>query len=458
LHLHLIAKEATVENKKISIVDQTIRDAHQSLWGNRMPTDMMTSIAPIMDQVGYRAIGVTGARAGVIGSRDLKESDMFHRMRALSQLIKKTPIRGSFQPWSAFGFDVEPLAVIELYVRQTFAAGVKQFWVCDYQNMIDRTTYLVKMAKDLGAEIIMAILYSASPVHTDELFAKKTAIIANMGVDAIHIEDASGVLTPERAKTLLPVIMKEAKGIRVELHGHCYVGLAPQYYVEGMQAGIRTFHTAVSPLANDSSLPSTEGTIRNARALGLEVDIDEDALKAESEHFRKEATARGMRIGVPVEFNLENFQHQLPGGMLGTMRNQLTDIKQEHRFPEILEEIKLIRKEFGYPVMATPYSQIVGAQALFNVTSGGRYKIVSDETIMYLAGIIGTIDGPVDQNVKDKILSMPKAKKFLNWKPADITIDDLRKLAPGLTDDQLLTRISDPDKEFKDKLRTLYGR
>jgi oxaloacetate decarboxylase alpha subunit len=324
--------------------------------------------------------------------------------------------------------------------------------------MIDRTTYLVKMAKDLGAEIIMAILYSASPVHTDELFAKKTAIIANMGVDAIHIEDASGVLTPERAKTLLPVIMKEAKGIRVELHGHCYVGLAPQYYVEGMQAGIRTFHTAVSPLANDSSLPSTEGTIRNARALGLEVDIDEDALKAESEHFRKEATARGMRIGVPVEFNLENFQHQLPGGMLGTMRNQLTDIKQEHRFPEILEEIKLIRKEFGYPVMATPYSQIVGAQALFNVTSGGRYKIVSDETIMYLAGIIGTIDGPVDQNVKDKILSMPKAKKFLNWKPADITIDDLRKLAPGLTDDQLLTRISDPDKEFKDKLRTLYGR
>ena len=126
--------------------------------------------------------------------------------------------------------------------------------------------------------------------------------------------------------------------------------------------------------------------------------------------------------------------------------------------PEVLEEIVRVREDFGYPVMATPYSQIVGAQALFNVTSGGRYKVVSDETIMYLAGTLGEIDGPVDQNVKDKILSMPKAKKFLNWKPPEITIDDLRKLSPGLSDDDLLIRIADPDRELKDKLVTLYGR
>jgi oxaloacetate decarboxylase alpha subunit len=144
--------------------------------------------------------------------------------------------------------------------------------------------------------------------------------------------------------------------------------------------------------------------------------------------------------------------------MLGTMRNQLVDIKQEHRFPEVMEELGRVREEFGYPVMATPYSQICGAQALFNVTSGGRYKVVVDEAIMYMAGIIGDIDGPVDQNVKDKILSMPKAKKFLNWKPADITLDDLRRLEPGLSDDDLLMRISDPDKELKDRLKVLYGR
>ena len=373
-------------------------------------------------------------------------------------MIKKTPIRGSFTPWAAFGFDVEPLAVIEMLIRRTVANGINELWVCDYQNMVDRTSYLVRVAKEAGAKVVMALLYAASPVHTDKLFAKKARIIAGMGVDAIHIEDASGVLTPERARTLLPAIMAEVNDLRVELHGHCYIGLAPQYYVEGMQLGIRTLHTAVSPLANDSSLPSTEATIVNARALGLTVDLNEEALKMESDHFRKEATARGMRIGAPLEYNIENFKHQLPGGMLGTMRNQLADIKQEHRMPEVLEEIVRVREDFGYPVMATPYSQIVGAQALFNVTSGGRYKVVSDETIMYLAGTLGEIDGPVDQNVKDKILSMPKAKKFLNWKPPEITIDDLRKLSPGLSDDDLLIRIADPDRELKDKLVTLYGR
>lgn len=446
-----------MEEKKLYLVDQTIRDAHQSLWGNRMPTDMMTSIAPVMDEVGYSAIAVTGARGGIVGIRDLNEN-IFDRFKKLSALIKKTPLRGSFQAWSAFGFDVEPIAVIELLVKCLSAHGIKQFWMCDYQNMVDRTSYFVRVAKKEGAEVVMGLLYSLSPVHTDELFARKTRIIADMGVDAIHIEDASGVLTPDRARTFFPAVIAEAKGLRIEFHSHCYIGLAPQCYVEALKLGITTLHTAVLPLANDSSLPSAENTIANARSLGFSIDLNEDALKTESEHFRKEAIAKGMRIGVPLEYNIENFRHQLPGGMLGTARNQLAEIKQEHRLPEVLEEIVRVREDFGYPVMATPYSQIVGAQALFNVTSGGRYKVVPDEAILYLTGAIGEIDGHVDQNVMDKVMSSPKAKKLANWKPADITVDDLRKLEPGLSDDDLLTRIANPDRELKNKLKELYGR
>ena len=120
-----------------------------------------------------------------------------------------------------------------------------------------------------------------------------------------------------------------------------------------------------------------------------------------------------MRIGVPLEYNIQNFEHQLPGGMMGTMRNQLAEIKQEQRLEEVLEEIAGIRQEFGYPVIGYTLLSDSGAQALFNVTSGGRYKIVSDEVIMYMLGIYGETDGPVDQNVKDKILGSPKAKKWV---------------------------------------------
>lgn len=447
-----------MKDNELCFVDQTIRDAQQSLWGFRMPTEMIIPIAPVMDQVGYKAIAVIGGRGVVVAIRYLHEN-ILERFRLLSQAMPRTPLRSAFVPWAAFGFNVEPLAVSELWIRRTVANGIKGFWVCDYQNMMDRLTYLVRVAREVGAYVVGGVQYTLSPVHTDELFEQKTRKLAELeGVDIIQLEDASGILTPERTRTLLPAIVAGSRGKPVEFHAHCNMGLAPQCYAEAVKLGIKTLHTAVSPLANDTSLPSTENTLRNARRLGHFPNLNEEALKTVSDHFRKSAQEREMRIGAPLEYDIQPFEHQLPGGMMGTMRNQLAELKQEHRLEEVLEEIARIRQEFGYPVMATPYSQIVGAQALFNVTSGGRYKVVSDEVIMYMVGIYGETDGPLDQNVKDKILASPKAKKWFNWKPAEITIEDLRKLEPGLSDDDLLLRIANPDREFKDRLNALYGR
>ncbi|MDD3654633.1 MAG: hypothetical protein PHO01_10690 [Desulfotomaculaceae bacterium] len=442
----------------IQYVDQTIRDAQQSLWGFRMPTDMISSIAPVMDRVGYEAIGVNGGRGAVVAAKYLKEN-LFERFRLLSRLMPGSILRSSFTAWAAFGFDVEPVAVTELWIRRAVASGVKSFWICDYQNMMDRLNYLVGVAKEEGAQVVGGLMYALSPVHTDELFAEKTRKLAELdGIDIIQLEDASGVLTPERTKTLMPAIAAASKGKPVELHCHCNVGLAAQCYVEAMKLGIKTLHTAVSPLANDTSLPSIENTIDNARCLGFSSNIDEEALKTVSEHFRKIAQERGMRIGVPLEYNLWKFQHQLPGGMMGTLRNQLAEIKREKRLDEVLEEVARVREDFGYPVMATPYSQFVGVQALFNVIGGGRYNVVSDEVAMYMLGLYGEADGPINQDAKDKILNSAKAKKLAKWRPTEITIEDLRKLEPGLDDDELLLRIAHPDGAFKERLNILFGR
>jgi oxaloacetate decarboxylase alpha subunit len=165
-----------------------------------------------------------------------------------------------------------------------------------------------------------------------------------------------------------------------------------------------------------------------------------------------------MRIGVPLEYDVFQFEHQLPGGMMGTLRNQLAELKQEYRLDDVLEEMSVIRWELGYPIMGTPYSQIVGVQALFNVTSGGRYKIVPDEIIKYVLGFYGEPDGTIDPNIKDKILSLPKAKWWMSWKPPEVTVEDLRKLEPGLSDDELLVKLINPQEEFKKKLNVLYGK
>jgi oxaloacetate decarboxylase alpha subunit len=441
---------------KIEFVDQSIRDAQQSLWGFRMPTEMMTSIAPVMDQVGYKAIAVVGGQGAVVAIKHLKEN-IFERFRLLAQLMPRTPLRSSFVTWAPFGFKVEPLAVGELWIKRAVANGIRSFWVCDNQTMMDRLGYLVNVAKKEGAEVVGVVGYSHSPVYTDELLVEKTRLMAGLeGVDKIHLEDPSGVLTPERTRTLLPALVAACQGKPVELHVHCNTGLAAPCYVEAMKLGIRTLHTAVSPLANDTSLPSTENTIENARYLGFSTNLDEDALKTVSDHFRRMAQEKGMKIGVPQEYNLRHYEHQIPGGMVGTLRNQLADLKKEDRLDEVLEEVARVREDLGYPMMGTPYSQIVGVQSVLNVL-GGRYKVITDEVIQYCLGYYGEPDNPVNQDVKDIVLSSPKAKKFANWRPDDITIEDLRKIEPGLSDDDLLLRMANPDSVFKNKLNQLYG-
>jgi oxaloacetate decarboxylase alpha subunit len=380
-------------------------------------------------------------------------------MRLMSRKLQKTPLRGSFWAWNLQGWDLEPLAPIELWIKVQVANGIKSFWICDYQNLNDRLSHLVGIAKSLGAEVVVALLYSVSPVHTDRHFEEKARKITEVpGVDAIHVEDASGLLTPERTRKFLPAVRRGSSDMPIQFHAHCTNGLAPLCYLEAMKLGFNTLHTAVAPLANANSLPPIEQTLKNANRLGFTSDLDLDALQAVSDHFTDIAVKNDLPMGKPSEYDVFLYEHQLPGGMMGTLKNQLTEMGMENRMDELLEEVARVRKDFGYPVMATPYSQIVGSQAVFNITSGERYKIVPDEVIKYAAGIYGEPDGEMDEEVKDKILSSPKAKKLAGWAPPDISLEDIRKtIGSDLSDEHLLLRLLNPDAEVKGKLRPLYG-
>ena len=443
-----------MKDKKLYFVDQTIRDAQQSLWGFTMRTDMITPIAEIMDRVGYKAIGTVGGNGSVVQVRKLNE-DPWERVRVLSKLITRTPIRGSYQIWGLASFDRStPRDIITLWIKRSVANGIKSLWVCDYQDDIEKFVYFARIAKTEGAEVVGSLMYTSSPAHTSEHWARKTRQIAEAKdcVDRIMIEDASGVITPEGTRELVSAVQKNCEGIPLEFHSHCNSGLAPLCYLEAIKAGVTTVHTAVAPLANGTSLPATETIVRNARRMGYSPDLDEDALAAVSAHFRKIAEKEGLPIGVPMEYDLFHFEHQVPGGMMTNLTRQLREVGMEHRLDEILEEVVLVRKEFGYPVMATPYSQIVGAQAVENIVSGERYKQITDETIKYVLGYYGESVVPIDQNVIDRIMSLPRTKEFLNWKPEGYlkSVEELRQeIGPELSDDDLLLRILIPGKPLK---------
>ena len=440
--------------KKIEFIDQTIRDAQQSLWGYLMRTDHITPIAEAMDRVGYKAIATVGSQAFTVQVRTLQE-DPWERIRLLSRLITKTPIRGSYVIFALSSFDLStPRDIITLWIKRSVANGIKSFWVCDYQTDMEKFIYFARIAKEEGAEVVPSLMYTSSPVHTNELWASKTRMIASARdcVDRIMIEDASGVITPEATRKLVATVLANCEGLPVEFHSHCNPGLAPLCYLEAIKAGITTLHTAVAPLANGTSLPAIETILHNAKKLGFTSDIDEDALAQVSAHFRKVAEEEGLPIGVPTEYDVFHYEHQVPGGMMTNLTRQLREVGMLNRLDEILDEVVLVRKDFGYPVMATPYSQIVGAQAVENVISGERYKQFTDEAIKYLLGYYGEPVGPVDQNVKDKVMSLSRTKEFINWQPENYLkpVDELRReIGPDLSDDDLILKILIPGQPVK---------
>jgi pyruvate/oxaloacetate carboxyltransferase/biotin carboxyl carrier protein len=440
--------------KEISFVDQTLRDAQQSLWGFMMRTDHMTPIAEMMDSVGYRAIATVGSQAFTVQVRNLNE-DPWERIRILSKLITRTPVRGSYQIGSLSSFDLStPREIITLWIKRSVANGIKSFWICDYQYEMEKFVYFARIAKAEGAEVVPALMYTSSPGHTNEHWARKTRLLAGAReyIDRIMIEDASGVITPEGTRELVSTVQENCEGLPLEFHCHCNSGLAPLCYLEAIQSGVTTVHTAVAPLANGTSLPATETILRNARRLGYSADLNEEALETVSSHFRNIAEKEGFPIGVPREYDLFHFEHQVPGGMMTNLTRQLREVGMEYRLDEILEEVVLVRKEFGYPVMATPYSQIVGAQAIENVISGKRYEQITDEVIKYVLGYYGEPVVPIDPNVMDRVMSLPRAKLFENWRPEayDKSVEELRReIGPELSDDDLLLKILIPGKPLK---------
>jgi oxaloacetate decarboxylase alpha subunit len=434
--------------KKIDFVDTTLRDGHQSLWATRMTTPQMLPIAPLLDEAGFYAVDLMGTVQFDACLRYLRE-DPWERIRLLAKAMPKTPLSGLIRSKSLTSFNIVPDSVIDLWIRRCAANGLRRLMIFDALHDWGNLEQSVKVAKSVGIEVVVPLVYSLSPVHTDEFYAAKTKeMIIRLKPDRVMIKDSIGLLTVDRTRTMVPVIKKIIGNLPFEMHSHCTTGLAPLCCLESVELGIETIHTCMAPLANGPSHPSVENMIKNLRRLGYQPQIDEKAVEKISDHFRYVAKREGKPTGVPVEYDAFQYVHQVPGGMISNLQFMLAQRGMEHRLEEVLEEISRIRREWGYPVMITPFSQVVGTQAVLNVLMGERYKTATDEAIRYVLGHYGQTPAPVNPNVLDKMLSLPEAKRFRNWEQPQPTIKELRKEIgrPRISDDELLLRALFPEE------------
>jgi oxaloacetate decarboxylase alpha subunit len=426
--------------EEIHFVDTTIRDGHQSLWAENMTTGMMLPVAERMDNAGFEAIELLSSSHMKKCVRELKE-DPWERIRQVAKRVKKTPLR--LIAGRVNTFEITPQSVYRLFVERMAVNGMRQARISCEWNSIAGWRRKVEAARDYGLDPIVNLIYSVSPKHTDEYYAQKTREAAAFKPYRLCLKDPGGLLTPERTRALVPLIFKNAPGIPLELHTHCTTGLGGLCALEAIKLGVRSINTAIPPLANASSNPSIFNVAQNARALGYATAIDEEILRPVSEHFTIVAKREGFRIGAPVEYDYAQYQHQVPGGMVSNLRHQLKKVGLEYRIDAALEEATRVRAEFGYPIMVTPLSQFVGSQAAINVIVGERYKQVTDQVIQYALGLWGEEGGrDMDPDVKDKILSRPRAKELAKWVPPEPSIHEVRQKigGPGVSDEELLLR------------------
>jgi oxaloacetate decarboxylase alpha subunit len=424
----------------IKFVDTTIRDGHQSLWAENMTTGMMLPIAEAMDRAGFDAIELISSSHLKKCVRELKE-DPWARVKLMRQRITRTPLRLNAGRFSAF--DLTPKSMYRLFMERMAANGIREARISEEWNELEGWTWKTQVARDVGINPVPNIIYSVSPKHTDEYFAQRTRDAASLKVNRLCLKDPGGLLTPERVKTLVPIMFQNANGIEIELHTHCTTGLGPLCCLEAVKLGIRIVNTALPPLADGPSNPSLFNVAKNLRVLGYKTLIDEDLVKPVSDHFTYIAKREGFPIGAPVEYDYSQYQHQIPGGMISNLRHQLRKVGMEQKIDQALEETMQVRAELGYPIMVTPLSQFVGSQAAINVIVGERYKEVTDQIIQYALGYWGREGAELlDPSVKAKILDRPRAREWAQRQPPEPTVQELRKKmnAEGVSDEEFLLR------------------
>lgn len=426
--------------RDIAVVDTTLRDAHQCLWATRMTTAHMLPIAERMDRIGFRQIDLAGTIQFDVCVRYLKE-DPWERMRLMRQRITQTPLSSFTRSKNLVAFDVLPDDIVELWVERLVANGFREIGSFDGLNDVDNMLTTINVARRLGVKTFGALSYGLSPVHTDELYIRTARDLIQRGkVDAIWLKDAGGLLTVDRIRTLVPAIKAVMGSVPLELHSHCMTGVAPLVYLEGIKAGADMVHTSIAPLANGNAQPATQSTVKNLRALGYRVDIDDALVDEVGEHFRRVAMQEGKPVGAPQEYDAFHYEHQIPGGMMSNFRSQLAQAGLSHLLQKLLEECARVRHELGFPILITPFAQFVGTQAVLNVVQGERYRTVPDEVKKYALGYFGKLLAPVDPDVLDRIVTNGSPGIALKPEPLAPAVAKLRRQYPEADDDERLLR------------------
>ncbi len=414
--------------KKILITDVTLRDAHQSLIATRMTTEEMLPILEKMDKVGFYSLECWGGATFDACLRFLNE-DPWDRLRTIREKCPNTKLQMLFRGQNMLGYRHYADDVLEYFVQKSVANGIDIIRIFDALNDIKNLQTAIKAAKKEKAHAQVAISYTTGPVFTTEYYVDYAKRIEETGADSICIKDMAALLTPYTTAELVTAL-KEAVSIPIQLHTHYTSGLASMCLLKGIEAGADILDTAMSPLALGTSHAPTESMVAALKGTEYDTGLDLILLNEIRDYFmtlRKKYLDSGLLDPKMLATDANALIYQVPGGMLSNLLSELKQAGKEDQLQDVLNEVPRVREDSGYPPLVTPTSQIVGTQAVFNVITGERYKMCTNEFKDMVAGKYGTTPMPIDPEFQKKIIG---DAPVITGRPADLLepeLDTLRK-------------------------------
>ena len=416
-----------MEKKPLYITDTILRDAHQSQAATRMRLEDMLPALERLDKIGYWSVECWGGATFDSCMRFLNE-DPWERLRTIKKHMPNTKLQMLFRGQNILGYKHYADDVVDMFVKKSIENGIDVIRIFDALNDPRNLEQAIKSCKEYGGICEPAISYTISPVHNEEYFVKLAKTLENMGADVICIKDMANLLLPYDAYSLVKKL-KESIKVPIHLHTHNTTGTGDMTYLMAAQAGVDIVDCALSPFANGTANPATEALVATLQGTERDTGLDLEALSDVAVHFRSVADkmkAEGTLDPKVLNVDAKTLLYQVPGGMLSNTISQLKQAGKEDKYYDVLAEVPRVRKDFGYPPLVTPTSQIVGTQAVMNVISGERYKMVPKESKALLRGEYGKLPAPVNEEVRKKAIG---DDEVITCRPADLIGPELKKYA-----------------------------
>ena len=393
-----------VVTKKVGITEVVLRDGIQSILATRVALRDLVPIIPTLDKVGYWSMETWGGATYDACIRYLDE-DPWERLRVFSKLMPNTPQQMLIRGQNLVGYQHYSNKVVSEFLNKSAENGIDIFRTFDALNDFKNIQFTIKEIKKLGKHAQGTMAYTQSPVHNLATWMDLAKKIEDAGSDSIAIKDMAGLLKPYDAFELVSNL-KEHLSIPVHMQTHATTGMSTATNMKAIEAGIDNIDTSISSMSMTYGHSATETLVAIFKEENVSIDLDLKALEEISIFFksvrRKYSEYEGDMKGIDSTMLVK----QVPGGMLSNLESQLKANNQEDKIDLVKEEIPRVRKDFGYPPLVTPVSQIIGAQALLNIMGSSRYKNLSNESKNLLSGKYGNLPGEVNPELLTKVLSL----------------------------------------------------